>query len=132
VGQRILVYGLLACEYDLALKGTRCKEKQRTTQPDSAGWIGWALKEQRHNIQGTLPINWATHFGTHNSYSSTRQGFVHVMAANQYYSITDQLQLGARFVRLDPHWYYDNSDFATARTSISALLPRPAGSSRWV
>jgi hypothetical protein len=98
----------LACEYDLVLKGTRCKERNRTTQPDSAGWIGWALREQRHNIQGTLPVNWATHFGTHNSYSSTRQGFVHVMAANQYYSITDQLQLGARFVRLDPHWYYDN------------------------
>jgi hypothetical protein len=55
-GQEFWTMDSLAGEYDLALKGTRREEKNRTTQPDSAGWIGWALREQRHNIQGTLPV----------------------------------------------------------------------------
>jgi hypothetical protein len=102
----------LVCEYDLQLKahlfhqGT-CVDRERRTLDRDYSWLGWALSEQRYNIGADLGINYGTHLGTHNSFSDYQQGFGSKFSVNQWYSITDQLQGGARTLRLDPVWYYD-------------------------
>ena len=47
-----------------------CINDNRQTVPKDNSWTGWALSEQRYNIQKDLPINFVTHLGTHNSFSN--------------------------------------------------------------
>jgi hypothetical protein len=40
--------------------------------------------------------------GTHNSYSNPHDGSSEILSNDQFFTITDQLNLGARFIRIDP------------------------------
>ncbi len=58
--------------------------------------------DQYRRISADLPINLVTTMGTHNSYSNSIDGTESLLNRNQMFSITDQLFLGARHLRLDP------------------------------
>ncbi|BDC50816.1 hypothetical protein F183_A31320 [Bryobacterales bacterium F-183] len=58
--------------------------------------------DQYGRISADLPINLLPILGTHNSYSNAADGSESGLSKNQEHSITDQLWLGARHVRLDP------------------------------
>jgi hypothetical protein len=85
---------------------------------------GFVIHEQEQAIGADVPINLVNTLGTHNSYSNYTEGYnedYHILhfdlstlsfttvddpfAADQYYSISDQLSAGARTVRLDPYYY---------------------------
>lgn len=94
-----------ACEFDLQNKDGTCVNQNRHSWPKPGGWLGWALREQLYNISKDSPIHRIPWFGTHNAFSNHRQGFPGVVYANQHYSITDLLSMGARHLELDPHYY---------------------------
>lgn len=81
-----------------------CVNDTRNTE-SGRSWAAWALTEQLNHVQGDVPINHTFRLATHNSYSNMRDGYRSLLSANQYYSITDQLNLGARSIRIDP-WFY--------------------------
>ena len=85
---------------------------------------GFVVHEQEQAIGADVPVNLVNTLGTHNSYSNYTEGMnenydgFHIdlkplsfsaiadpYAADQFYSIADQLSAGARFVRLDPYFY---------------------------
>ena len=107
------------CQYDLQANGSTlsnlvgnssCVNQQRYSLTHSItgqmSWDAWALAEQRHGIGRYTQLNWITTVGTHNSYSNSHQGYTISLGQNQIYSITDQLNAGARILELDPHTYY--------------------------
>jgi len=67
-------------------------------------WINFAMQQQ-NGIQSDQAINWTTVFGTHNSFSNYQDGGFSPLNADQYYSISDQLDAGARYIRIDPITY---------------------------
>lgn len=71
-------------------------------------WAQWALAEQRYRVGANVPINMVTTFGTHNSFSSYDSGFHNIFSTNQKLSLFDQLEAGARSVRIDAVKYFDN------------------------
>ena len=71
-------------------------------------WAQWALSEQRDRVGANVPINMATTFGTHNSYSSYDSGFHSLFSTDQKLSLYDQLEAGARWVRIDAVNYLNN------------------------
>lgn len=77
----------------------------RSTQPPNTSWTGWALHQQRYGIGGDAPMNYVTTTGTHNSFSNSAEGFFSRVATDQRLSITDQLNLGARYIRLDGYFW---------------------------
>lgn len=105
------------CQYDLQANGSflsnlegnsTCVNQQRyklsrQLGPDQS-WAAWALSQQRSAIGRTEQLNWITTMGTHNSYSNIDQGYT-IVGENQVFSITDQLNAGARILELDPHAY---------------------------
>jgi hypothetical protein len=85
---------------------------------------GFVVHEQEQAIGADVPLNLVNTLGTHNSYSNYTEGMnenydgFHIdvkslsfsavadpYAADQFYSIADQLSTGARFVRLDAYFY---------------------------
>ena len=106
------------CQYDLQANGnflsnlegnSTCVNQQRyklsrQLGPDQS-WAAWALSQQRNAIGRNEQLNWITTMGTHNSYSNSDQGYTLNLGQNQVYSITDQLNAGARILELDPHAY---------------------------
>jgi PKD repeat protein len=66
-----------------------------------SGWAHWALLDQTENLAQNEPFNWVTYLMDHNAFNNTADGYV---APNQYYSITDQLRLGARYQKDPLHW----------------------------
>lgn len=58
--------------------------------------------DQYGSISADLPINLIPILGTHNSYSNAVDGSESWFSKNQEHSITDQLWLGARHIRMDP------------------------------
>ena len=74
-------------------------------------WIDFAMKQQRFGIQSDQAMNWITIFGTHNSFSNYQDGafddaiFGFNFNVDQKWSMTDQLDAGARVIRLDPVGY---------------------------
>jgi hypothetical protein len=94
------------------------------TSPNT-GWIGFAMRSQRI-IQADQVMNWTTIFGTHNSFSNYQDGAFDAqigqydgnldgiskinLNVDQQFSMTDQMDMGARIIRLDPvsysvlHW----------------------------
>jgi hypothetical protein len=72
-------------------------------------WLDFAMKQQRYGIQSDQAMNWITILGTHNSFSNYQDGGYNSLGINfnidQQYSITDQLDAGARVIRLDPISY---------------------------
>ncbi len=83
-----------------------CENDNRSTQAYSGAWVQWALDQQRRYIGGNVPLNRNLTLGTHNSYSSYADGDDNMIGTNQGYSLTDQLNLGARHLRLDPVYYF--------------------------
>lgn len=83
-----------------------CMNDKRSTISDKS-WVAWALDEQLLRIQADLPANRATFLGTHDSFSNYADGDNNAWATSQYYSITDQLNMGARYLRVDPIYYFD-------------------------
>jgi hypothetical protein len=63
--------------------------------------IAWALKNQR-DLSQDEPINWVMQLGSHNSFNSHADGH-RFNFPNHFYSISDQLESGARFLSLDVH-----------------------------
>ncbi|MBL9167735.1 MAG: hypothetical protein JNN07_08340 [Verrucomicrobiales bacterium] len=64
-------------------------------------WTHWAVQNQEH-LARFEPFNWYSRLGTHNAFNNTADGYV---APNQKWSLTDQLNLGSRYVSLDVHWF---------------------------
>lgn len=64
-------------------------------------WEHWAFANQRE-LGKDEPFNWSTRLGTHNAFNNQADGY---LAANQKWSISDQLDLGARWISLDLHWF---------------------------
>jgi hypothetical protein len=75
------------------------------------GWSGFAQAQQRGAIQADQAMNWINILGTHNSYSNYQDGAYNStegganVNVDQYYSISDQMDAGARLIRLDPITY---------------------------
>jgi hypothetical protein len=59
-------------------------------------------EDQLGRISADLPINLVPILGTHNSFSNAVDGATSQLSKNQEHSITDQLWLGARHIRMDP------------------------------
>lgn len=95
-----------------------CREYLVCTQPspdEMDPWLAWALADQR-GLGDPLPLAESFWFGTHNSYNSPTYGFsVSRNDPNQRYSIGDQLDVGARFLELDVHWFLERPVVCHAR-----------------
>lgn len=102
-----------------------CNNASRMTMTQDSGWLGWAMNEQRYNIQWYAPINLVTTLGTHNSYSSYGDGFQSSLTVDQRLSIWDQLQAGARYIRLDPDYYYNNMRLCHGSSTLLCELGSP-------
>jgi hypothetical protein len=63
------------------------------------GWAYGALVEQR-KIARFEPLNWTAIIGAHNAFNTSADGYA---IPNHLYSMTDQLQMGARALMLDVH-----------------------------
>ncbi|MBI4902150.1 MAG: Ig-like domain repeat protein [Acidobacteria bacterium] len=107
------------CEADLEPKDGICVNKRRHTWAKQAGWLGWALAEQRYSISQNEPVNYVSLLGSHNAFSNVSQGFNSFLYTNHYYSISDQLNIGVRHLELDPHYY--GTDFLVSRSPASRL-----------
>jgi len=97
--------------------------KQGTVQPAN-GWLQWALSDQRNrSIEAMMPVPYLTIVSTHNSYNNKADGYgdgdftlaklLELISdgqwdfvwAQQYFTMTDQLNLGSRSMMLDPVWF---------------------------
>ena len=65
-------------------------------------WLASQESDQYSRISADLPMNLVPIMGTHNSYSNSIDGSGNVLSTDQGWTITDQLDLGARMLRLDP------------------------------
>jgi hypothetical protein len=65
-------------------------------------WTDWALKNQR-DLSQDEPMNWVMQLGTHNSFNTRSDGHI-VNFPNHFYSMSDQLRAGARFLTIDAHF----------------------------
>ncbi|HEX6132911.1 MAG TPA: hypothetical protein VFZ24_02935 [Longimicrobiales bacterium] len=63
-------------------------------------WTDWALSNQR-TLAIDEPIDWVMHLSTHNAYNNVADGY---LVPNQVWSMSDQLDLGSRFLWLDLIW----------------------------
>jgi uncharacterized repeat protein (TIGR02543 family) len=93
------------CEMDLRKSDGRCVNDNRITTIRRQDWAGWALENQTYGIGKDAPINFITWPASHNAYSSSRQGFEDIGYTNQGLSMTDQMNLGARALELDPKYF---------------------------
>jgi hypothetical protein len=100
----------MACDYGLLVDpgNLKCDDflhlRQHFAHP-IGGWTGWALAEQQYSIGADQAINWISIFGSHNSFSNPTEGGSAPINVDQVLTIADQLQNGARYVRLDPQDY---------------------------
>lgn len=83
-----------------------------------------ALLAFQRSLEDDVPVADATWLGTHNSYNARGDGYgvgdnvlnalirkltgneTNVILANQEFSMTDQLNMGVRFVEVDPHYVF--------------------------
>ena len=104
----------------------------RATLPVNTTWTGWAMAQQRYGIGGDAPMNYVTTIGTHNSFSNYNQGFLASISADQRYSITDQLNLGARYIRIDGYFWINemricHGNASECSNTFAALSPDSSG-----
>jgi hypothetical protein len=78
---------------------TTCVNHTRQLAPVDP-WTDWSLRNQE-NLAIDEPLNWVSRLGNHNAYNAFQEGYID---GNQYWSMTDQLRLGARHFQLDLHW----------------------------
>jgi hypothetical protein len=88
----------------LSLQSGRCvNHTRRQVGHEFHGtWADWALRNQRL-LANDEPVNWVMYVGTHNSYNNIADE--ELEDPNHVWSITDQLDLGARVISLDLHWF---------------------------
>ncbi len=67
-----------------------------------AKWLQSQQSDQFNRISADLPLHFVPIMGTHNSYSNGFDGGSDILNLDQHFDITDQLNLGARMIRLDP------------------------------
>jgi len=68
------------------------------------------MYNQMHGMSADLPMNLVNIFGDHNSFSDYVDGGFSSVNADQEFSISGQLNAGARVIRLDPRVYSSNGD----------------------
>lgn len=61
-------------------------------------WAYWALQNQRKQLQADVPVSKVVWIGAHNAYNNYADGY---LLPNNWYSITDLLRSGTRFLALD-------------------------------
>ncbi len=66
-----------------------------------SSWTARALEFQRE-IQGDLPLTQGLFLGSHNSYNNQADAYV---SHQHTYSMSDQLDMGLRFLMPDIHWF---------------------------
>ncbi len=117
-----------ACDWGLASSNGTCVMGGRQTLPYDQSWVVWALNnQQRYSIGAGAAIDQVLTLGTHNSYSSSRQGFLNSLTTDQVLSITDQLNWGMRSIRLDPAHY--SGDWRVCHNSGTWMCSLPTVSS---
>ena len=77
--------------------------RQEAASQFQTTWDYWAFTNQR-GLASREPLNWTQYLDTHNAFNNKADGYP---LANQRYSMTDQLNLGARALALDLHWFND-------------------------
>ncbi|HEY1337728.1 MAG TPA: hypothetical protein VGF59_09475 [Bryobacteraceae bacterium] len=73
--------------------------------------------DQYGRISADMPMNFVPILGTHNSYSNPQDGGSNPLSVDQDLTVTDQLWLGARTVRLDPVRAVDGRNAILCHTS---------------
>jgi PKD domain len=108
----------------------------------SGSWEDWALRNQRESLAKDEPINWVMHLGTHNSFNTVSDGHVPITtgvpvwaignivdAPNQFYSMTDQMNTGARALAIDLHYVDGNARLChtggAAAAGVVCIYPQP-------
>ena len=85
---------------------TICQDTGRRNNPAYRSRVTHLLDAQQTDqyahIEADLPINYATILGTHNSFSNFKDGGNNRISVDQGLTMSEQLQLGARHVRIDP------------------------------
>ena len=105
----------LQLHYD-STNGQRCVLRNRLTVGEvndtahNPPVLIYTRENQNDVIQADQPITFAPILASHNSYSNYFDGAQSQFSADHGFSITDQLQYGARLIRLDP-WLFTNSDY---------------------
>jgi hypothetical protein len=74
---------------------------QQAADDFQKSWTYWALLNQR-NLSRYEPLNWTQYIDTHNAFNNAADGYP---GPNQIYALTDQLNMGARSLSLDIHWF---------------------------
>jgi len=104
-----------ACDRGLIIDGvsedSSCKDERRHKRDDEGHggtWATWALDNQRNHLQKREPLNWISTFGTHESFNARNDGYTF---PNQHYSLSDQLDAGARIIDLRPRWGVGATDY---------------------
>ena len=86
----------------LFLGGFCINDTRHLVGPASRGtWVDWALANQR-TLAVDEPLNWVMFLSTHNAFNNIADG--ETLDPNQVWSMSDQLDLGSRFLWLDLHW----------------------------
>lgn len=109
------------------------RNRARTTSTFADSWAAWALRNQRDQLALDEPVNWVMHLGTHNAFNSHSDGhqlrLLHpalsiIDAPNQFYSMTDQLNLGSRMLAIDAHWVGppDNARLCHSLTELGPAI----------
>lgn len=80
-----------------------------------SSWAGWATAAQR-GLGHEEPLSWQQMIDSHNAYNSFVDGYI---LPNQYYTLSDQLDLGARSLELDPNYY--SGDFRACHGKLDDL-----------
>jgi hypothetical protein len=85
-------------------KCDRCRNRTRHRQIETIGyelgWVNWALKNQERQLALDEPLNWVSRIGAHNAFNATSDGYT---LPSQFFSMADQLTLGARTLAIDIH-----------------------------
>jgi hypothetical protein len=99
----------MSCDYGLGAKDGFCTVNAgRHHFPAlNTSMVGKQILAQEYSIGADTPINWLNILGTHNSFSNVYEGALSKIVTDQWWSLSDQLDLGARSLMLDVH-YYDN------------------------
>ncbi len=89
--------------YDPPGTSVNSTRRQQEVEDFQGAWTYWALVNQLE-LAKDEPLNWVTLISTHNSFNNRSDGYA---VPNDWYSMTDQLRLGARSLLLDLHWFKD-------------------------
>lgn len=82
------------------------KPKLTPIQKYQQGWVHKAIKSQRE-MQRAIPLSLNNMIQTHNSYNSSKyRTAVSYYDPNHVLTMYDQLQMDARILELDLHWYF--------------------------